>query len=81
MDSARAVSVASEEALVPGSVELAKGMRLMCYVSSVAIRRAAVVLVEELVARAHYVVAAAVSNVPAVPLQKHLVVPLENRRA
>jgi hypothetical protein len=66
---------------VPGLVELAKGMRLACYVSSVAILRAVVVLVEELVARAHYVVAAAASNVLAVLLRRHLVAPLENRRA
>jgi hypothetical protein len=73
--------VASEEALVPGSVNLAKGMRLRCYVSSVAILRAVVVLVEELVARAHYVVAAAASIVLAVLLRRLLVVPLGNRRA
>jgi hypothetical protein len=80
MDSARVVSAASEEALVLGSEGLAKGMRLTCCVLSVAILRAVVVLVEGLVARAHYVGAAAASIEPGVPLRRPLAVPLGNRR-
>jgi hypothetical protein len=81
IDSARVVSAASEEARVPDSMERGKTMRLMCYVPSVAILLEVVVLVEELAARAHCIVAAAVSTAQGVLSRRHLAGLLGSHRA